>query len=61
MPPYRFLFEVQEQVDPAETDAVQLPEDYGGGRGWIIPTQRARDLVGYLLSLDQEFALEDVR
>jgi cytochrome c oxidase cbb3-type subunit 2 len=61
MPPFRFLFEVTNQVPRSTTDAFQLPESYADEKRWIVPTQRARELVGYLLALDQKHALEDVR
>ena len=53
--------EDNEPVDLPDIDAVQLPEGYAEEDRWIVPTQRARELVGYLLSLDQKHALEDVR
>ena len=61
MPSFKFLFEVVDRRPRSDTDAVQLPDGSAEGERWIIPTDRARELVGYLLSLDQKFALEDVR
>ena len=40
---------------------MQLPADYVEGNRWIVPAQRARELVAYLLSLDQRHGLEEVR
>ena len=56
-----FAIELTDEEPRSTTEAVQLPEGYAEGRRWIIPTQRARELVGYLLSLDQKHALEEVQ
>ena len=61
MPSFKFLFDVTDEEPRSTTDAVQLPENYTEDQRWIIPSQRARELVGYLLSLDQKYALEDVQ
>jgi len=61
MPSFQFLFDVVDRKPPSVTDAVPLPDGAAEGERWIIPTDRARDLVGYLLSLDQKHALEDIR
>jgi cytochrome c oxidase cbb3-type subunit 2 len=61
MPPHRFLFDRVDEEPSGTTDAVRLPDSYTKQKGWVVPTKRARDLVGYLLSLEQEYPLEDVR
>jgi cytochrome c oxidase cbb3-type subunit 2 len=61
MPSFRFLFDVTDAAPGSASDAVRLPGGDAERSRWIIPKQRARDLVGYLLSLDQRHALEDVR
>ena len=61
MPSFKFLFELTDEEPRSTTDAVQLPEGYTEDKRWIVPSQRARELVGYLLSLDQKHALEDVQ
>jgi cytochrome c oxidase cbb3-type subunit 2 len=61
MPSFRFLFEEADEEPQAATGAVQLPDGYTKEKRWIVPTARARELVGYLLSLDQKHSLEDVR
>jgi cytochrome c oxidase cbb3-type subunit 2 len=61
MPPFKFLFDLADEAPPSSKDAVQLPADDVEGDRWIVPTQRARDLVAYLLSLDQRHGLEEVQ
>ena len=61
MPSLKFLFEVTDKEPRSTSDAVQLPEDYTEDKRWIVPSQRAIELVGYLLSLDQKHALEEVQ
>jgi hypothetical protein len=61
MPPFKFLFELSDEAPRSTADAVQLPADYVEGNRWIVPTPRARELVAYLLSLDQKHGLEEVR
>jgi len=46
MPPFRFLFQRHKAGGPPQVDAIPLE----GGDG-IVPTQKARSLVAYLLSL----------
>ncbi len=52
MPPYRFLFQ-QRKVGPvAAADALQLTGEFAAPPGYeIVPTDKARALVAYLLSL----------
>jgi len=58
MPPYRFLFE-QRKVGPVPTaDALKLTGEYAPPAGFeIVPTDAARALVAYLLSLRAEAPL----
>lgn len=53
MPAYQWLFEYKE--NPGKNDkVVNVPEEYMNGRkGKIVATQKALDLVAYLLSLKQ--------
>lgn len=64
MPPYSFLFEVQkinELTGPA-AEALELPEQYHPGAGYeVVPTQRAKDLVAYLLNLSQDYELPEIK
>ncbi|MDE2572051.1 MAG: cbb3-type cytochrome c oxidase subunit II [bacterium] len=52
MPSYRWLFTVV-QTPPAGVSPLTLPPGFGPANGVVLPTQRARDLVAYLLSLKQ--------
>jgi cytochrome c oxidase cbb3-type subunit II len=54
MPSYRFLFEMREIGSGAQPsdDALKLVGALEPKPGWeVVPTQRARDLVGYLVNL----------
>ena len=56
MPPYRFLFEKRSLSLGAKPSPEALPLD--AGAGWeIIPTDDARALVAYLLSLHSDAVL----
>jgi hypothetical protein len=61
MPPFKFLFEVVEGEPDDARDAIKLLGDYRDEDLWIVPTEEARELVGYLLSLDQQHDLEQVQ
>jgi len=54
MPSYRFLFEMRHvglEAQPSD-DALNLTGALEPEAGWeVVPTQRARDLVGYLVNL----------
>jgi cytochrome c oxidase cbb3-type subunit 2 len=52
MPNFKFLFRVVAAVPPSET-AVPVPPAYAPRDGKVIPTQQAKALVAYLLSLKQ--------
>jgi len=70
MAPFPFLFErfdpdelrVGEGRDEPPDDAVRVPGPDGTEEGgyWIVPTDRARALVDYLLSLDQSYDVPEV-
>ena len=53
MPNFRFLFRVTDQLPAGET-AVPVPAQFAPAHGHVIPTQRAKALVAYLLSLKQQ-------
>lgn len=64
MPPYPFLFEVQEISDRRGPDprAIDIPEEFHPGEGLeVIPTQRAKDLVSYLMNLKQDYELPEIK
>lgn len=60
MPAYRYLYNVQKIDGEQAADAlvfdegVEVPEGYE-----IVPTQRARALVAYLVSLNRNYSLEE--
>ena len=64
MPPYGFLFEVRKigEMRGPSPDAVQLPEQFHPGEGYeVVPSQRARDLVAYLMNLRQDYELPEMK
>lgn len=59
MPPYAFLFETRKIVGEPSDKAIQklLPPEYQPAQGYeIVPTDRAENLVAYLLSLKDSYA-----
>jgi cytochrome c oxidase cbb3-type subunit 2 len=63
MPPYPFLFEVREisETRGPSPDAVDMKE-YNPGEGYeVVPTQRAKDLVAYLMNLKQDYELPEMK
>jgi cytochrome c oxidase cbb3-type subunit 2 len=61
MPPYRYLFQKQKiggerSHDALPADQVQVEAGYE-----IVPKPEAKELVGYLLSLDRSHALNEVK
>ncbi|TAN03723.1 MAG: c-type cytochrome [Rhodanobacteraceae bacterium] len=52
MPNFKFLFRVVDKV-PAGDTAVPVPPAFAPKHGYVIPTQKAKALVAYLLSLKQ--------
>lgn len=65
MPRYAFLYEVREisETRGPSPRAIEIPEEFhpGPGRLEVIPTQRARDLVAYLMNLRQDYDLPEMR
>jgi cytochrome c oxidase cbb3-type subunit 2 len=52
MPPFRFLFETKKIGDTPSPDALNLPKEFAPPAGCeIVPTDDAKNLVAYLLSL----------
>ncbi len=52
MPPYRFLFEKRRIERARSPDALDLPPGLAPGDGYeIVPTQEAKALAAYLISL----------
>jgi cytochrome c oxidase cbb3-type subunit 2 len=58
MPPYRYLFKKQKIGSQRSAEALDVPVEDGYQ---IVPTQEAKDLVGYLLSLDKSHDLKEVK
>lgn len=52
MPAFHWLFKVEKNPGPNET-VVPVPKGFGPGNGKVVPTQRAKALVAYILSLKQ--------
>jgi cbb3-type cytochrome oxidase cytochrome c subunit len=62
MPSFRFLYTKQRIGAQPSADAVRITTAGEVPEGWeIVPTQAARDLVAYLMSLNQSHALPEVR
>ena len=59
MPEYPFLFTVVKDGERLPNTAVKLPEDRTGETAWIIPNDRAEQLVEYLKSLDHGYDLPE--
>jgi len=53
MPPFRYLFEVRKVADSGPSaDALDLPKEFAPAEGSeVVPTEAARQLAAYLLSL----------
>jgi cbb3-type cytochrome oxidase cytochrome c subunit len=60
MPPFRYLFEVQKTGDSPSPDALNLPKEFAAPAGYeVVPTEDAKKLAAYLLSLHADVALYD--
>ncbi|MGD1088244.1 MAG: cbb3-type cytochrome c oxidase subunit II [Verrucomicrobiota bacterium] len=58
MPPFRFLFETRKIGDAPSPDALNLPEELAPPAGFeVVPTDEAKELVAYLLSLHADVPL----
>ena len=64
MPPFRFLYE-KRKIDPVRGPsprALDLRGEFTPPDGYeVVPTERAEELVAYLLSLTQDYDLPEVR
>jgi cytochrome c oxidase cbb3-type subunit 2 len=61
-PNYRFLFEERDIVGEPSPDAIQPPAGMSPPKGHeIVPTDRARALVTYLLSLNNAYVYPEAR
>lgn len=64
MPPYPFLFELREinSLRGPSPDAIEMPVGWSIGEGYeLVPTQRAKDLVAYLMNLNQDYELPEMK
>ncbi len=60
MPSYKFLFEKRKIVGQEDAEALSLPPGEAPPAGYeIVPTRDARELVGYLTTLDHSHALKE--
>ncbi|HEY1788928.1 MAG TPA: cbb3-type cytochrome c oxidase subunit II [Verrucomicrobiae bacterium] len=60
MPPFRYLFTVEKIGATPSPDALQLPADAAPAAGYeVVPTDDAKNLAAYLLSLRADVALHD--
>ena len=64
MPPFAYLFKKQKIGDEASSDALKFPPDYKNRpeEGYeIVPSERAKQLVAYLLNLKLNYELPESR
>ena len=55
MPAFRHLFKVQKIQGGGSNDALDLPKPHAAKKGYeVVPTEEARELVKYLLSLKKD-------
>jgi cytochrome c oxidase cbb3-type subunit 2 len=60
MPPFRYLFETKKIGDAPSPDALNLPKEIAPADGYqVVPTEDAKKLVAYLLSLHANVPLYD--
>jgi cytochrome c oxidase cbb3-type subunit II len=60
MPPFRYLFVTQKIGDAPSPDALKLPQKISPPAGYeVVPTDDAKKLVAYLLSLHADVPLYD--
>ncbi|HTV76150.1 MAG TPA: cbb3-type cytochrome c oxidase subunit II, partial [Candidatus Baltobacteraceae bacterium] len=58
MPPFRFLFATKKIGDAPSPDALNLPPEFAPPAGYeVVPTDDAKNLVAYLLSLRADVPL----
>ena len=62
MPSYRFLYEKRRVRDQRSADALKLTGRDAPPEGWeIVPTYDAKCLVAYMMALNQQHPLKEVR
>lgn len=65
MPPFRYLFRVQQIGDAPSPNALKIPDAFPNDQpppGYeIVPTERAEQLVAYLMSLKLDYELPEAK
>ena len=64
MPSFKFLFETyvdEEPIPEVGLPKIRLPDSYADRPTWIVPSDRAVELVSYLQVLQQPHAVEQVQ
>ena len=60
MPPFRYLFNIQKIGATPSPDALQLPPGFEPAAGYeVVPTEDAKNLAAYLVSLRADVSLYD--
>lgn len=59
MPPFPFLFRELKQDEPRPSNAVKVPAAEGKPAHWVVPKDKAEDLVDYLLALKHNYELPE--
>jgi cytochrome c oxidase cbb3-type subunit 2 len=61
MPSFGFLFRIADKNQPARAEWVDLParDSPSNKAAYLVPTERAQDLVDYLMSLDHSYDLPE--
>lgn len=61
MPSYRYLYKVREIQGQPSAEAIPVRGPHAPGPGYeVVPTQEAKDLVAYLISLKRNYPLPEV-
>ena len=61
MPPYRYLFRLQKIQGEPSAEAIALVGSHAPPQGYeVVPTQEAKNLIAYLLSLKHDYTLPEV-
>lgn len=61
MPSFKLLFTIETGETSTAVEAIRMPGDDESETRWLVPSEKALQLVAYLLTLNQELSLEDVR
>jgi len=61
MPSFKFLFSKKTGSGSPSLEAIRLPGESDEETQWLVPSEEALQLVAYLLTLNQELSMEEVR